>query len=202
MGVIFKIVLLCTFIALAGCDKGYIKKDGKWCYKDWDEGAGVFCEELKGVDNPTFTERSDGLGADKNSMWAGARPLDADPLTFIHIGGAFYRDKNAVFWRQHDSIAKVKDADVNTFHVLQGGYAADALQVYYQTDKIDKVNVGTFSPTSEYYATDKYNVWYRGLLISKPRVFPKKIIRAVDRKSFKDLGDGDAQDQYGKIGEC
>jgi hypothetical protein len=88
---------------------------------------------------------------------------------------------------------------VASFHVLDGEYAIDGVNAYYQWEEIPKVDIKTFYSTSVHYAVDKNHVWYRSNIISQPFVFPKKTSRAVDRASFKDLGRGIAEDKIGKI---
>lgn len=203
------LLTLCT-----GCSKGYVQKDGKWFYRNWNESWAVYYEELNGVDSATFVIRKDGLGSDKNVIWYEATRITVDLATFKYIGGPFYTDKHHVFyrgagfrvvkaaepksWRSQDR-TKTPPVDPGSFQYLRGEYGKDMNSVFFQWESIPKADVLTFTPTSDWYATDKNNVWYRDLLISEPRVFPKKTIRSVDIYSFKDLQKGKALDKYGAI---
>lgn len=203
------LLALCT-----GCSKGYVQKEGRWFYRNWNESWGIYYDELKGVDPHTFVIRKDGLGSDKNAIWYEATRTSVDPDTFKYIGGPFYSDKHHVYyrgsgftevkaaesksWRTQDR-TKSKPVDPSSFQYLRGEYGKDINSIYFQWKSIPQADVFTFTPTSDWYATDKKNVWYRGLLISEPRVFPKKTIRSVDRASFTDLQKGLARDKYGTI---
>jgi hypothetical protein len=193
---VFVLLVVCLVVFLLGCSSGYVKKDGKWQYKAWNESWGVYYQELKGVDNATFKVRKDGLGQDKNAIWVKARKMDVDVASFEKIDGRYYKDKDGAYFLSSAFLEKLAGADAGKLKVFHKYWATDGSRVYYYDERVPEVDAASFKATSEYYGVDKHHVWHKTHVISIKR---QGASRAIDRASFVDLGNNNAKDKHGKI---
>ena len=99
----------------------------------------------------TFADQQAG-GPDslmKVEYFNGVLPQDIDPFTFKELDGFYAKDKNFAYYYRPTSggmlIAKIEEADVKTFAVLQGHYkyAVDKKYVFKDGSIIDNLKSST-----------------------------------------------------------
>jgi len=140
--------------------------------------------------------------ANENIVEWGELKIPADKETFKPLGGAFFKDKNNVFYFENIikkadpatfkklghsdySIDKSKvfckdrllnDADKNSFSIINTLYAKDTNFVYKNCNTLNEIDSATFTLLEYGYSKDKNNSYYH-----------EKIIPNTDPNSFKIL---------------
>lgn len=96
--------------------------------------------------------------------------LGVNPATFISLGGGYGSDNGKVYYAN----IEVENVDIDSFFVLNYGYAKDKYFAYYNGQPICKLscNFRVFKQ-GDGYATDNINVYYKGILLenSNPIAF-------------------------------
>jgi DKNYY family len=185
-----------TFVSL---DAHYAKDKNVAYYCDEErEGQNYYLTKhsvivkIKDVHSESFRllgEGYEGFAKDnKRGYLKGVGFQVKDVATLSIIDGQFLKDKYQVYFQQKP----VKNADVNSFKVLNEGYAKDMARVYYYGFH-DEVNNGiheipcnpnTFKLLEYPYSKDETSVFY---IITK--------INEADTKSFSVVGNGFSKDK-------
>ncbi|MEI8067408.1 MAG: DKNYY domain-containing protein [Candidatus Shapirobacteria bacterium] len=86
----------------------------------------VGCVQLEGADSKTFKSIADAYAKDKNNVYRNCEKIKVDYLTFKALNINYYMDKNGVYC----SGLKIKNADINTFKVIDESNAIDKNNKY------------------------------------------------------------------------
>lgn len=226
MNIIKKTLILLPVVAmsLASCDDGgeyKIEDDGVY-YSYWTFSFGTVNDKLPDADPATFHSIKNWLGRDANHAYfkeniiRGANPatLKAEKYPMSSDGRDYFfrdaplnvadfssfkilhRDSDGDIWAvdkrcaYYDSI-RIDGVDVATFKVDEFHLAHDSKRVYRFGEVLEGADPATFKEDMECgYATDKNHVWFYG-----------KLLQDVDRATFKvDDKEADiAHDKFGKI---
>ena len=114
--------------------------------------------------------------------------LDDENSTFSN----YLRDGKNVYFvdNEHGKIRIVKNADRNTFKVVNGNYGVDSKNVYYLGEKLDFVELDGLKIFNEIYLKDKKNVYEISANDNdKVKVEPIKNLN-IDVASFEDIFGG------------
>lgn len=101
-----------------------------------------------------------------------------------------------IYYRQVGNMREIKDADTDTFEVIDENYAKDGVRVYFRNIIIKDAEAATFEPINEYYSKDAINVF-----CSEISVYKKKI-EGADPYSFEEVGNGFFKDKNNVYEHC
>ena len=183
-----------TAFEMAGADAASFKAFDTTYAKD-RSNAYFDGRPISGADATSFDvlDRS-GFAKDRNHVYQLDRPISDDPGHFELIDGGLSKDSAAVYWTDgsvlsddpaHFAIVSnndhylytkdsrtvhvngnpIADADLATFHVMQGAYAQDARRIFYFTDPIIDADAASFRPLDGPYAGDARRVYWMGKAI-------------------------------------
>ena len=105
---------------------------------------------------------------DSDSVWYQHEQIvGADPKTFTHIGQAYYRDKNRVYW----GMTPLDGADTTTFRSFGDDipYGADKNSVWRTTETVPKMDPATFAVVHQSVYKDKTGIYCNGLRVPGAR---------------------------------
>lgn len=122
--------------------------------------------------------------------------IDVNNLEYLDDGNSTFSNylidgKNVYFVdNEHGKIRIVKNADRNTFKVVNGNYGTDRKNVYYFGEKLDFVGLDGLKIFNEIYLKDKKNVYEISANDNdKVKVEPIKNLN-IDVASFEDIFGG------------
>ena len=122
--------------------------------------------------------------------------IDVNNLEYLDDGNSTFSNylidgKNVYFVdNEHGKIKIVKNADRNTFKVVNGNYGTDRKNVYYFGEKLDFVGLDGLKIFNEIYLKDKKNVYEISANDNdKVKVEPIKNLN-IDVASFEDIFGG------------
>jgi hypothetical protein len=164
-------------------------ENGRWAYIQWDEGFGRRVLYVDDADNATFRQLDDPeYGADKNGVyWRSQKIKNADPTSFRHISGIFWRDAQRVF----SEFREIPGADPDTFQPLSiSPWAKDKKDAYRGNEPMHVADIGTFAPIDFTWAKDAKAYYARFGFSMKEKKVP------CDYGSFVVLNSGYAKDRY------
>jgi hypothetical protein len=117
---------------------------------------------IEGADAATFTVLHEGLAQDATRVYYQNRIVDADVHSLAVVHGAYYRDKDHVFYCG----SVISGADPATFEAAGGLYFRDKNRVYFQSKPIVAADPATFQHLRGPHARDKRAYYYNG--VAKP----------------------------------
>ena len=133
-----------------------------------------YVKDDKNVYELTLTEHLLFSGDKVNTRKIEMPGLDAE--SFKNLGNIYYADKYNVYYF-YGSFEKIKGADRNSFEIMGNSYIAkDKKNVYYQGNKLENVDSGSFKNFNDLIAKDKNRVFF---------IEENKKIKNVDVKSFE-----------------
>ena len=138
----------------------YNTVNGRWAFIRWDEGSRVI-RYVDDADNATFRQLDDPeYAADKNSVYRyGSRIKNAEPSSFRHISGIFWRDSQRVFVEGWE----IPSADPETFLPFSiSPWARDKRDAYQGQEPVHVEDLATFRPINSTWAKDA-RAYYAGL---------------------------------------
>ena len=166
---LFHILALSILVtALNSCNSNgeYVDHAGTICYSYWTFSFGTVYDTLPGVDPASFTSVENWLGHDsrhayfKNRLITGAHAPTIKakkyPLSY---------DKNDYYYMDK----KLRVANVKGFEVIKWNeddmWAIDGRYAYYDSIRIDSVDIGTFKMQTYNVATDRNHVYRYGEIL-------------------------------------
>ncbi len=162
ISIIFLFVIIPLFF-LSGC-RGYVEQDGKiYHYGTYSVKYGPKLILIPEADAETFESITDNIGLDKNYVFRDRSIIPgADPATFVHVKGYFWKDSRAVYnlqIRPHNT--EIKGADPATFKVIDGYWSKDKSNVYYFIEQLNGADCESFTGINENFGKDKnYYFWH------------------------------------------
>lgn len=220
LGILIYVSLIAA--VLTSCDDGgkYYVYDDAVYYSYWTFSFGTVHEKLSDVDPASFQTVEDWLGRDAKHVYFKDRIVDgADPATVkakkyplshdskdyyymnapLHVSSVsafkvIKHDFEDNIWAKDDKYAffdsiRIDNVDLPSFKVEDFYLAKDKNRVYRFGRELAGADPATYEESiSSGYGTDKNHVWYYGELMD-----------SVDRASFKEDGDNTAHDKWGKI---
>jgi len=113
---------------------------------------------------------------------------DAHTASFEYVGGAFYKDKNNVYFKDGNNIRVVSVQDRATLVYLGGNFYKDKTKVYEYTrrenlESVKGAHPGSFEIINDIFAKDKNAIFIEGRSVknSDPSTFQK-----IDENYYKD----------------
>ena len=91
--------------------------------------------------------------------------IDVNSLVFLDNNGSSYssyiKDRNNIYFvdNENGKVKIVKNADKNTFQIVNGNYGVDRKNVYYNGEKLDSVGIEGLKIFDDYYLKDNKNVY-------------------------------------------
>ena len=91
--------------------------------------------------------------------------IDVNSLVFFDNNSSYYssyiKDRNNVYFvdNENGKVKIVKNADKNTFQIVNGNYGVDRKNVYYNGEKLDSVGVEGLKIFDDNYLKDNKNVY-------------------------------------------
>ena len=91
--------------------------------------------------------------------------IDVNSLVFLDNNGSSYssyiKDRNNVYFvdNKNGKVKIVKNADKNTFQIVNGNYGVDRKNVYYNGEKLDSVGIEGLKIFDDNYLKDNKNVY-------------------------------------------
>ena len=214
------IALLATLLVCMSCGDGeYKEADGTICYTYWTFSFGTLSHPLPEVDPATFVDVKDWLGHDDRHVYFKQHLVKgADAATLKAKKYPLFCDKNDYYYMT----APLHVADVKTFKVVKqfedNIWAKDSRYAYFDSLRIDSVDVKTFRVKSYSAAIDKDHVFYYGkiLPLADPKTYDAEwkwvysrdkshiwycgeLLKDVDYDSFEVDKEGNASDKFGKF---
>lgn len=89
----------------------------------------------------------------------------SDGATFVALNLHYAKDKSRVYFARLTETGVIKNADVESFKVLDDGYATDRLQAYHGGAVISRDNAASLEYLSMGYAKTARQVFYQGKLV-------------------------------------
>ncbi|MFP4070525.1 MAG: DKNYY domain-containing protein [Desulfovibrionales bacterium] len=149
--------------AVAGCDPDTFEDLGLGYYRDAES---VFYAERKlvGADPDSFVIDYRGWSRDANRVYFETDVVpELSPDGFEVLGNHFVKDRRSVF--SYDArmlyLQQLKDADADSFTVIDAHYSKDKERVYYISDPIPGADPATFEPVRFGYARDARSYYYQ-----------------------------------------
>ena len=138
---------------------------------DFPDGEGFI--KLPNIDRNSFITLSEEIGKDKNNIYYFSNGkiekinlnIDVNSLVFLDNNGSSYssyiKDRNNIYFvdNENGKVKIVKNADKNTFQIVNGNYGVDRKNVYYDGEKLDSVGVEGLKIFDDYYLKDNKNVY-------------------------------------------
>lgn len=211
------------FVALM-CSTGeakekYVTRDGSVYYTYWTFSFGQQSHELPQVDAASFKQVKGWLGRDNRHVYFKERLVEgADPVTLKADKYPLCHDANDYYHKGEPlHVASVKD-----FVVLKWSddnfWARDGRYAYYNTRRIEGVDLKSFKVTSHCSAVDGEHVYRYGKLLplADPKTYVEdwkgfysrdkahiwymgELLKDADYDSFVVDGDSDAHDKFGSF---
>ena len=204
------IIILALSIVLTGWSN-YLIEDGKVYFRSYSEAHwGAKLTEIKEADAESFEIVSSYIAIDKNHVFRDRAIVEgADPRTFEHVKGYFWKDSYNVYNLRFRAVnTQLDGADPTTFKVIKGYWSKDSENVYYFINKLENADPNLFkvinknfghagniyywhehiiegldhesvTVINEFYLKDKFNVY-----------FQNKIVPGCDPNTFEVKGDG------------
>ncbi len=142
-----------TQIDLVGKDCQLIEENGDYI-KDKKR---VFYEGelVPDADPATFEILEGNFQRDKDHLFYGPQKLDIDPKTAIHIGEPYIIGQSKVYFNH----TTIEGADVNSFEILDYGFAKDKNHVYWYRKPQEGIDPASFEVKGYSYSQDKDNIY-------------------------------------------
>ncbi len=124
---------------------------------------------------------------DKESLYFAGKFIPIDLVSFEFLEYKYIRDKNGVYYQKFDhedniTIEKIETADINTFQLLNAGYAKGKDAVYYYGEELTDADSDTFIVFSWSHGKDANAVYFQEHKISEDVDFFKLI--GIGQDSF------------------
>ena len=162
--------LFLPFVALllASCTEGakYTEYNGTICYTYWTFSFGRQYKELPQVDPATFESVNNWLGRDAEHVYFKDRLVEgADASTVEAEKYPLFMDKSDYFYMT----ARMHVVDKESFKVLKRVedhvWAKDSRYAFFDSLRIDSVELATFRVLEAFTAVDKNHVYYFGKIL-------------------------------------
>ena len=170
-----------------------------------DKNVYFFNKKVIGVDAKTFEEVGYDIIKDKNGLHIlidsneteiKVKSLKADGIdlkTLKKLDNGYFKDKNNIYYGLSGNLYKIKNADLQTFEVLNSPYsssvyfAKDKNNVYYNGKKLDGIVPNDFEQIQSYFIKDKNGIYKfeEGENEQDLKITP--INAKIDFKNFKEL---------------
>ena len=142
-----------------------------------DKNVYFFNKKVIGVDAKTFEEVGYDIIKDKNGLHIlidsneteiKVKSLKADGIdlkTLKKLDNGYFKDKNNIYYGLSGNLYKIKNADLQTFEVLNSPYsssvyfAKDKNNVYYNGKKLDGIVPNDFEQIQSYFIKDKNGIY-------------------------------------------
>ncbi|MBC7836509.1 DKNYY domain-containing protein [Acetobacteraceae bacterium] len=139
-----------------GEPNGWYSTDGRYIYVDETVVVGADLNTFVGIGGFRFAR-------DKNYLYYYGKIYNgniiADPGTFTHIGGVFYKDSENVYVFSVD-YAQAISADVKTFKSLNDEYyGKDSTRVFFGIDTLEGADPKSFVVLNDRYGKDTSHVY-------------------------------------------
>ncbi|HMY84745.1 MAG TPA: DKNYY domain-containing protein [Saprospiraceae bacterium] len=146
------LIFLIFIVIFAGCETGYVKKNGTWVWVTIDENYGKRNHAIVGVDQGTFKVlKNKNYASDHmNVFFRGKKVNYADPKTFECLtfdDYSYAKDAGHVYFRD----AIIPGAEPSSFTTMQFPYSKDRKDVYCGNIplRLSPEDVNTFKVTNE-----------------------------------------------------
>ena len=163
-----QVLLACLAVLLltACSDPKYEVQGDVVVRSHWTFSFGTCYDTLPGADPATFEQVKDWLGHDSERVYfkstlvpgVDVATLKAERYPLFHDKKDYYYETKALHV-----------ADIASFKVIkwfdEDCWAKDSRCAYYDTVRIDGVDLSTFKVTDKWTARDKYHVYVKGLLL-------------------------------------
>ena len=170
-----------------------------------DKNVYFFNKKVIGVDAKTFEEIGYDIVKDKNGLHIlidsneteiKIKNLKADGIdlkTLKKLDNSYFKDKNNIYYGLSGNFYKIKNADLQTFEVLNSPYsssvyfAKDKNNVYYNGKKLDGIVPNDFEQIQSYFIKDKNGIYKfeEGENEQDLKITP--INAKIDFRNFKEL---------------
>ncbi|MBR1474298.1 MAG: DKNYY domain-containing protein [Muribaculaceae bacterium] len=215
------LIIAAAVMLLASCSRhGRYESNGDVVrYTYWTFSFGYMSDTLPDADPATFQSVNEWLGHDASRVFFKEKLVPgADPATLKANDYPLYRDKNDYYYKA----TPMRVADVATFKVLKriedSFWAKDSQHAYFDTTRIEGVDLPTFKVKSQLHAVDKNHVYYLGQLLpqadpatydadwkgfysrDKSHIwFLGELVEDADYETFTVDNDNEAHDKNGKF---
>ena len=164
------------FEKLAGANPKTFEIVDDYFAKD-DKNVYFFNKKVIGVDAKTFEEVGYDIIKDKNGLHIlidsneteiKVKSLKADGIdlkTLKKLDNGYFKDKNNIYYGLSGNLYKIKNADLQTFEVLNSPYsssvyfAKDKNNVYYNGKKLDGIVPNDFEQIQSYFIKDRNGIY-------------------------------------------
>lgn len=162
---LFIVGLLAMLLAACGGSKYEVRGDVV-VRSEWTFSFGTVYDTLPGADPATFKQVKDWLGHDSERVYFEAKLVPGvDVLTLEPQRYPLFRDKNDYYYKT----VPLHVADRASFQVIKwfddDFWAKDSRNAYYDSLRIDGVDVPSLALDDRRVARDKYHVYMRGVLL-------------------------------------
>lgn len=163
---------LCAVITVAlmlcSCNSNgeYVNRNGTICYSYWTFSFGTVYEELPGVNPASFKGINDWMGCDNKNVYFKSRLVEgADPATVKAKKFPLFFDKKDYYYKGKG----LNVANVKKFEVIKWSeddmWAIDGKYAYYDSIRIDDVDLPSFKLQAHNCATDRNHVYRYGKIL-------------------------------------
>ena len=210
---------LALLLGLASCSEGgkYVEHEGTICYTYWTFSFGQRYDTLPGVDPATFKSVNAWLGHDDKHVYFKDRLVDGAIPSAIKATKYPMSTDGKDYYYMHTPMGV---ADMATFEVLKRNdddvWCKDSRYAYYDSLRLDDVDVATFKVTGWNVAIDSRHVYRYGkvLPLADPNTYVEDwkglysrdkehiwyagtLLEDVDYATFDVDKEGNAADKYG-----
>lgn len=217
-------VLVLSLVLLVSCSRhGKYESDGEivW-YSYWTFSFGTLHDTLPDADPATFKGVNEWLGHDAHRVYYKDKLVTGVDVSSLEAERyPLFRDKNDYYYMT----TPMNVADINSFKVIKwlddSFWAKDAKFAYFDTIRIEGVDLKTFKIKEWATAIDKNHVYRYGnvLELADPATYEEnwkdlysrdkshiwycgKLLEDVDYASFTVDKEGNASDKYGRFDGC
>ena len=170
-----------------------------------DKNVYFFNKKVIGVDAKTFEEVGYDIIKDKNGLHIlidsneteiKVKSLKADGIdlkTLKKLDNGYFKDKNNIYYGLSGNLYKIKNADLQTFEVLNSPYsssvyfAKDKNNVYYSGKKLDGIVPNDFEQIQSYFIKDRNGIYKFEEDEDEQNLKITPINAKIDFKNFKEL---------------
>lgn len=151
----------------------------------WTFSFGMRYDTLPGADPATFVQIKDWLGFDSKQVFFETSPVPgADVATVKAKRYPLFCDKNDYYYKTKP----LHVADMKTFKTMKwyddDFWAKDSRYVYYDSVRVQGVDLPSFKIVSRWYARDKHHIYMDGLMLVGAD--PATFMRIDDSVFFRD----------------
>ncbi|MBQ3910505.1 MAG: DKNYY domain-containing protein [Muribaculaceae bacterium] len=164
----YAIALPALMLLLWSCNSSgeYVERNGTICYSYWTFSFGTQYHELQGVNPASFKSIENWLGHDNKNVYFKEKLVKGVDIPSIKVKKyPLFGDKNDMYYMG----AAMHVANVKGFEVIKWNeddmWAIDGRCAYYDSIRIDNVDIATFKLQAYNCATDRNHVYRFGKIV-------------------------------------